>query len=266
MLLDADNPIPLYFQLKTIIESRITSGEFNPGDKIPSENQLCEDYGVSRTTARQAIAELVNIGKLVRTQGRGTFVADRPSDRLLYRLTGFSSDMKKQGFNPSSKVLEFRVMIPTMDIAKILQINPSEAVIYMKRLRFIDGQLMGMESTYLPFKYFTTLSKEEIEKGSLYDVLITDFDTMPTRAVMDFESIRCGEELCNLLECPPEVPILHISDMTYDQNDRLFEYTHTYYRGDYYTFHVEINKHQNENVVFVQKSGLQNLKGRKKNS
>lgn len=265
MVLDTENPIPLYFQLKTIIESRINSGEFKPGDKIPSENQLCVDYEVSRTTARQAITDLVNNGKLVRTQGRGTYVADRPSDRLLYRLTGFSSDMKKQGFNPSSKVLEFRVIIPTIEIAKILQINPSEAVIFIKRLRFIDGQLMGMEISNLPFKYFTTLSKEEIEKGSLYEVLIRDFDTMPTRAVMEFESIRCDEELCNLLESPPEIPILHISDMTYDQNDRLFEYTHTYYRGDYYSFHVEINKHQNENVLFVQKSDPKKINGRKQN-
>ena len=147
MVLDAENPIPLYFQLKTIIESRIAAGEFNPGDKIPSENQLCEDYGVSRTTARQAIAELVNIGKLVRTQGRGTFVAHLHTDRMLYRLTGFSSDMKKQGFSPSSKVLDFRVLIPTFGIAKILQLNPTDAVIFFNRLRFIDENLMGYEKT-----------------------------------------------------------------------------------------------------------------------
>ena len=266
MLLDADNPIPLYFQLKTIIESRINSGEFNPGDKIPSEKQFCEVYGVSRTTARQAIAELVNNGRLIRTQGRGTFVAHQANNRVLYRLTGFSSDMKKQGFDPKSKVLEFRVTIPTMDIAKILQINPSEAVIYMRRLRFISGHLMGMESTYLPFKYFTTLSKEEIEEGSLYEILIRDFNTVPTRALMNFEAICCDDELCNLLETPTDIPFLHISDVTFDQNNRLFEYTHTYYRGDYYTFHVEINKHQDEKILFIQKTSEKNDLGRMPNA
>jgi GntR family transcriptional regulator len=253
MVLDAENPIPLYFQLKTIVESRISSGEFSPGDRIPSENQLCEEYGVSRTTARQAITELVNIGKLVRTQGRGTFVAHQPSSRLLYRLTGFSADMKKQGFNPSSKVLEFKVIIPTTDIAKILQVNPSEAVIYLKRLRYIDSQVMGLERTYLPFKRFPTLVRQDIEKGSLYETLIKKFETIPTRTLINFEAINCNEELCGLLETSPEIPILFISDLTYDQNDRLFEFSHTFYRGDFYSFHVEINKHQNDNVLFVQK-------------
>lgn len=254
MVLDTGNPIPLYFQLKTIIESRISAGEFNPGDKIPSENQLCEDYGVSRTTARQAIAELVNSGMLVRTQGRGTFVAHQPSDRPLYRLTGFSSDMKKQGFSPSSKVLDFRVIIPTKDIAKILQLNPTDAVIYIKRLRYIDGQCMGFEKTHLPFMRFSTLTKEDIENNSLYEILINKYDTVPTRTLINFEAIRCSDKICELLETTPDIPILFISDITFDQNDRLFEYSRTYYRGDYYSFHVEINKHLNENVLFVQKS------------
>lgn len=254
MFLDADNPIPLYFQLKTIIESWISAGEFNPGDKIPSENQLCEDYSVSRTTARQAIAELVNSGKLVRIQGRGTFVAHQHSDRLLYRLTGFSSDMKKQGFSPSTGVLDFRVIIPTADIAKIMQINPTDAVIYFKRLRYIDGHLMAFEKTHLPFMRFSTLKKEDLENSSFYEILINNFDTVPTRTMVNFEAIRCTDKLCKLLETTPDTPILFMSDVTFDQNDRLFEYSRTYFRGDYYSFHTEINKHLNENMLFVQKS------------
>lgn len=253
MVLDAENPIPLYFQLKTIIESRIVAGEFNPGDKIPSENQLCEDYGVSRTTARQAIAELVSSGKLVRTQGRGTFVAHLPTDRLLYRLTGFSSDMKKQGFSPSSKVLDFRVIIPPAEIAKIMQINPTDAVIFIKRLRYIDGQLMGLEKTHLPFMRFSTLTKEDMEKTSLYEILINQFNTIPTRTLINFFSVRGNDKVCELLEITQDVPLIFMSDVNYDQNDRLFEYSRSYYRGDYYSFHIEINKHLNENVLFLQK-------------
>ena len=73
MVLDAQNPIPLYFQLKNIIENQIISGELKPGDKIPSENTLCEQYQVSRTTARQAITELVNSGKSCSHPGKRQF-------------------------------------------------------------------------------------------------------------------------------------------------------------------------------------------------
>jgi GntR family transcriptional regulator len=101
---------------------------------------------------------------------------------------------------------------------------------------------------------FSTLTKEDIENSSLYEILINQFDTVPTRTLINFEAIRCTNKLCKLLETTPDTPILSMSDVTFDQNDRLFEYSRTYYRGDYYSFHAEINKHLNENVLFVQKS------------
>ena len=253
MILDAQNPIPLYFQIKSIIENQISSGELKPGDKIPSENTLCDLYKVSRTTARQAITELVNSGKVVRTQGRGSFVAQYPINKPPYRLTGFSADMKKQGFQPSSKMLEFKVMMPTPEIARLLRIGPSEAIIFMKRLRYIDGHVMGIEYTHMPFDRFSALMDENLESSSLYETLINKFDTVPTRVAITFEAVLCEDNLCELLQATRETPFLHISDITYDQNDRLIEYSTTYYRGDRYTFHVEINKHQNENLLLVSK-------------
>lgn len=259
MVLDAQNPIPLYFQLKSIIEELINSGELKPGDKIPSENKLCEKYNVSRTTARQAIAGLVNTGKVLRIQGRGSFVSQYPVNKQPYRLTGFSADMKKQGFLPSSKMLEFKVIMPSPEIASNLRIGPSEAVIIINRLRYIDGHVIGLEHTYMPFNRFSGLMDENLEKNSLYETLINKFDTVPTRIAITFEAVACEEDLCKLLQTTRETPILHISDITFDQNDRLIEYTTAYYRGDLYTFHVEINKHQNENVLFVRKGFKNNL-------
>ncbi len=253
MVLDAQNPIPLYFQLKSILENQIISGELKPGDKIPSENRLCELYQVSRTTARQAITELVNTGKVVRTQGRGSFVAQYPINKPPYRLTGFSADMKKQGLHPSSKMLEFKVILPSHEVAKMLRINPSDAVIFINRLRYIDGHVVGIEYTHMPFNRFSGLMEEDLEQNSLYETLINKFDTIPTRVAITFESVICEEGLCELLQTKRDTPLLHISDITYDQNDRLIEYSTTYYRGDRYTFHAEINKHQNENFLFVNK-------------
>jgi GntR family transcriptional regulator len=257
MVLDAQNPIPLYFQLKNIIEEQISSGELKAGDKILSENSLCVKYQVSRTTARQAITELVNTGKVVRTQGRGTFVAHNPVNRQPYRLTGFSADMKKQGLVPSSKTLELKVIMPTADVAKMLRIGPTEAVLLINRLRYIDGHVMGVEYTHMPFNRFSTLIDEDLENNSLYETLIKKYDTIPTRVAITFEAVQCDEKISELLHTTKGSPLLHISDITFDQNDRLIEYSWTYYRGDLYTFHVEINKHQNENLLFVRK-GFEN--------
>lgn len=253
MVLDTQNPIPLYYQLRNIIEEQINSGELKPGDKIPSENSLCKEYSVSRTTARQAITELTNNGKVVRTQGRGTYVAEYPINLIPYRLTGFSADMKKQGFHPSSKVLNFKVIIPTPDVAKMLRISPLEAVIYLNRLRYIDNHVMGIEYTYMPFIRFPTLIDEDLEKNSLYETLINKFETIPTRVAVTFEAVHCEENLLEMLHIKQDTPMLHISDITFDQNDRLIEYSTTFYRGDCYTFQVEINRQKNENLLFVRK-------------
>lgn len=251
MVLDAQNPVPLYFQLKNIIEEKISSGELKPGDRIPSENSLCEHYKVSRTTARQAVTELVNSGKVVRTQGRGTFVAQLAASQIPYRLTGFSADMIKQGFNPSSKMLEFKVIMPSAEIVKMLRISPSEAVIFINRLRFINNSLMGIEYTYMPFNRFSKLMDEDLENNSLYEILINKFDTIPSRVVINFEAVSCDDRFSELLNTFKGTPLLHLTDITFNQNEHLIEYTHAYYRGDLYTFHVEINKNQNENLLFV---------------
>jgi GntR family transcriptional regulator len=249
MILDKQNPVPLYFQLKNIIEEQIYSGILKPGDKIPSENYLCDKYQISRTTARQAITELVNNGKVVRTQGRGTFVSPSLINKQPYRLSGFTTDMKNQGLQPRSKVLELKAIMPTPEISNMLRISPSEAVIFIKRLRIIDGTVMGVESTYLPFTRFSKILDETLENASLYEIFINKFNTVPTRISISFESISCKDDLCELLQVPKDSSLLHIFGITFDQNDRLIEYATTYYRGDLYTFFVEINKYQNEDLV-----------------
>jgi GntR family transcriptional regulator len=196
---------------------------------------------------------LVNTGKIVRTQGRGSFVAQYPINRPPYRLTGFSADMKKQGFKPGSKILEFKVMLPSPEVSRMLRIGPSDAIIFINRLRYVDGFVMGIEYTYMPFNRFAGLMDEDLENNSLYETLINKFNTIPSKITLNLEAVLPNKDLCNLLQTEKETPLLHISDITFDQNERLIEYSTTYYRGDRYSFQVEINKHQNENTLFINK-------------
>lgn len=84
--IDPSSPVPLYYQLKTLLEQQIKRGELQPGDKIPTEAELCEQYQISRTPVRQALAALRQEGLLTSTAGRGTFVALRPEQRLTLRI------------------------------------------------------------------------------------------------------------------------------------------------------------------------------------
>ena len=244
-MLDNNSPIPLYYQLKSFIQNQISTGAWKPGEQIPSEAELCQEFQISRTTIRQAISELVSQGKLKRTQGRGTFVTQYNIEKPLFFLTGFSQDMKMRGLKPNSKLLKFETIPPPSYIAQHLCLKENEPAILIKRLRLADDQLMAIDNCYLPFNRYFALLHEDLEKDSLYDLLAKKFETLPVRSTRSIESIGCTPPEAELLDVRVGFPILYIVGTNYDQNDQPFEHSESYYRGDRFTFNVEIHNQAN---------------------
>jgi len=239
-MLDNNSPIPLYYQLKSFIENQISSGSWKPGEQIPSEAELCQEFQISRTTIRQAIGELVSQGKLKRTQGRGTFVTQYNIEKPLFFLIGFSQDMKLRGLKPSSRVLKFETIPPSAHITQFLRLKENEPAILVKRLRLADDQLMAIDNCYLPFNRYFAIMHENLENNSLYDLLAKKFDTVPVRSIRTIESVGCPPPEAELLDVKIGFPILYIVGTNFDQNDQPFEYAETFYRGDRFTFNIEI--------------------------
>jgi len=137
-----------YIRVRDYLRSQVTH-ELGVGDAIPSERLLCERFGVSRMTVRQAVDALVVEGLLEREQGRGTFVAPTRMD-LEVRLASFGQEMRRRGMEPSSKVLAAEEVTVTPDIADALELLPGEQVFYLHRIRYADGEPMAIEQTWLP--------------------------------------------------------------------------------------------------------------------
>jgi GntR family transcriptional regulator len=135
-------------RVRDYLRSLVTH-ELAVGDAIPSERLLCERFGVSRMTVRQAVDALVVDGLLEREQGRGTFVAPTKMD-LEVRLSSFGEEMRRRGMEPSSKVLVAEEVPATSDIADALELLPGELVFYLHRVRYADGEPMAIEQTWLP--------------------------------------------------------------------------------------------------------------------
>ncbi len=127
----------------------LVSQELQVGDVIPSERTLCERFGVSRMTVRQAVDVLVVEGLLVREQGRGTFVAP-PKVDIEVRLASFGEEMRRRGMEPSSTVLTATEVGATPDVAEALELLPGERVHYLYRVRHADGEPMALEQTWVP--------------------------------------------------------------------------------------------------------------------
>src|SRR5512139_759824 len=158
-------------------------GEWLPGTQVPSERELCEQYAISRITVRQALAALVTEGRLIRTQGRGTFVASPRIEQQLTQLTGFTQDMQARGKRPSAQVLEAGSISALPTVARALRINVGQSVIMLKRLRLADGEPVAIETAYLLESRCQGLLQEELATRSLYDILTKKYKLKPVRAM-----------------------------------------------------------------------------------
>jgi GntR family transcriptional regulator len=137
-----------YVRVRDYLRSLVTH-ELDVGDAIPSDRLLCERFGVSRMTVRQAVDALVVEGLLEREQGRGTFVAPAKLD-LEVRLSSFGEEMARRGMIPSSRVIAAEEVPATPDVADALDLLPGEPVHHLHRVRYADGEPMAIEQSWVP--------------------------------------------------------------------------------------------------------------------
>jgi len=240
-MLNKQYPLPMYYQLKELLRERIAAGEWAPGEMIPSERELSEQYGISRMTARQALTELTTEGLLHRVQGKGTFVAEPKIQQELTRLTGFTEDMRTRGLQPGGRVLRLALVTAPALALQALQITPDRQVVLLERLRLAEGEPIALETCYLHFNNVQELLQEDFENKSLYNLLREKYGITPTRARQQVEADLCSHREQELLNIKEGAPVLRNRRVTFDQWGRAFEYTESAYRADRYVFQAELN-------------------------
>ncbi|PJF23142.1 MAG: hypothetical protein CUN56_02455 [Phototrophicales bacterium] len=234
---------PYYEQIKDYILYKINTGELAPHDQVPSERVLSEQFGVSRLTVSKAIKELVMEGRLYTQVGKGTFVSDKPIDQTLDRLTSFSEEMHKRGQSPSSRVLQAAVIPATERVAQRLGIPTNVPVVLLKRVRLADHQPVALETAYLVASYCEgILDHHDFAHDSLYDVLRTHYHLHLMYADQELEARQPTSEEAQFLQIDTNIPILHITRITYIETDQPLEYVESAYRGDRYKFRARLVK------------------------
>jgi GntR family transcriptional regulator len=241
-VLNKNTPIPLYYQLKQWIIEQIERGDLKPGDVIPSERELSEEFEISRMTVRQALTELVNEGKLVRERGKGTFVAEPKISQDLFRLTSFSEDMKSRGMTPGASVIDVTVNTASSVLQKHLNVDAEDKVLIIKRLRMADDKPMALETAHFPLSKFPGLDEQDFNNMSIYQYIESHYNTAISSASQSIEVGLANETEAKLLDISPNSPILLIERMTYDGHRQPIEYVTSVYRGDRYKLYVELKR------------------------
>ncbi|HEX6122668.1 MAG TPA: GntR family transcriptional regulator [Ktedonobacterales bacterium] len=239
-----NSPVPRYHQLKEILQERVRSGEWQPGELIPSERELSETYGISRMTARQAITDLVNEGIFFREQGKGTFVTKRKITQQLMHLTGFTEDIRARGQQPSTRVLSAAMMPADELTAERLQIPAGQPIFCLQRLRLADGEPLAIELSQLSFRGCEKLVEEDLEHQSLYRVLEANYGLPLMEADQELEAGLAAEEEARLLQIPVGSSVLFTRRITYTDRNQPIEYAKSVYCGTKYTFFTRLKRDQ----------------------
>jgi GntR family transcriptional regulator len=227
--------IPQYRQIELALRARLPS--MRPGERLPSDAELCDQFGVSRMTARNAMQQLAEDGLVQRIPGRGTFVVAPPSHRYADRLMAFSQEMERQGRAPSSRLLAREVRSATEAEAGALALPPGEPVVVVRRLRLADGIPIVVEEAVLVGRTASVVMAADLEAGSLHAAL-TASGLQLRRGSATITAEAASREDARLLELVQGAPLLVERRVITDAHGRPIEATESRYPGDRYALAV----------------------------
>jgi GntR family transcriptional regulator len=228
---------PLYRQIKNLILQGLASGEWRPGEAIPSEAELAIRFNVSQGTVRKAIDEMAAENLLVRKQGKGTFVASHNDPRAFFR---FLRIVPNEGgvTVPQSVPLECWRAKAGQEAARILGIAPGAPIIILRRILKFDGKPVVLDEIYLPGEIFQGLTLQVLEEyqGSLYSLFETRFGVRMIRAEERIRAVAADRAAAEHLSVEEGSPLLSVERVTYTYGEKPVEWRRGLYTtaGHYY--------------------------------
>jgi GntR family transcriptional regulator len=235
-----DSQTPYYRQLYEILRDDLISGKWHPGERMPSESELIEQYGVSRITVRQSLDMLVKEGRVYRRRGRGTFAAIPTIEQGLTRIISFTEDMEQRGLHPGTRILSSRLEPATEAIAKRLDLAPGSELAVLERLRLADDEPMSLEISHLDHTLCPGILDGDYAQTPLHEALRDQADIRLVRANQSIHAIAANRELAGILSVAVRAPLFYIERVSYSQYGAPVEYLQIYHRGDRYVLYNEL--------------------------
>ena len=215
---------PLYQQIKALITQSLQSGEWKPGELIPSEVELAGRFKVSQGTVRKAIDELAAENLVMRRQGKGTFVSTHHEARAHFRFLRLVPDEGVPHY-PESKFIEVKRVRAPADVARLMDLKSGDAVIFIKRVQYFDGIPTIVEELWLPGLIFKGLTAERLVeyKGPMYGLFETEFGTRMIRASEQIRAVCADAGAAQLLNIDLGTPLLSSERVSFTYGDKPVE-------------------------------------------
>jgi GntR family transcriptional regulator len=232
------NPsVPLYYQLARLVRMRIESGTISSDGRLPSEQALGQEFGVSRTTIRQALGLLKAQGFLSGRRGAGTFVAERRGPGLLVRASG---DPLHHGLGTKVQIVSIETVPAPGRVARFVRLPPEAEVLRVTRVHRLAGEPLSAVITYLPPELAPVITRQNLQRASLHELLWRMRGLALGRSVHTLRVQRADETVARLLGVPLMDPVLYIQSEGYLDTGQPIRLTDNFFREDRYQYTAEM--------------------------
>jgi GntR family transcriptional regulator len=243
--IDRGLSLPYYEQLKQLLIAQIADGTLRPGDLVPPEWELCEQYRVSRTVVRQALTDLVNERRLYRIRGKGTFVTDRPPrEQFMETTVGFFEDFAGESTVIRRRILAVESVVPPPEVREALGLAQGQECVRLDRIREVEGAVSAYTQHYLPVRLrsdlLTALRAYDLENSSIYQFYADACGVTIRSGHRTLEAVAAPRRIARLLETKPGAPTLYVRSVGREAGGDAVEFFEAWHRGDRTQFDIDV--------------------------
>jgi len=230
-------PLPQYRKLFETLRKHIIEGIYNEGDLLPSENELCQIYSMTRPTVRQSLAALANEGFIRKHQGKGSIVHRLPREIGILSVSGTTSALGDRNLKtriitkPVLQPWEEQFMFPLSDLEK------ESGCIYMERLRLLDGKPIFYDISYIPNIKLPRITSRQFEDRSLFQVLRDHYQVEIRGGEQRIKAIPASGKIRRYLKIKNGEPVLHLERKMTTNTNGLFIYSSIYCNTSRYSIY-----------------------------
>ena len=233
MSAEIDYTSPIYLQLREVVRTKIEEGEYLPGTAIPSENEFSEMFGINRLTVRNAVETLVYEGILKRVQGKGVYVMGKKNEQNLDKLEGFTPNSLNKTIHERNKILA-KIKRPAGEyFGDEFSINPSDDIYYTKQVFFSNDEPVSIKEMYVPMNVVPKIEGIDLTVFNIFEVY-NFYGIKLKHAYQTLDLAKLEPNDARVLNVPPDTVAFLLICKTFDESERLIEFSRTFIRGDKY--------------------------------
>ena len=241
--------LPLYIQIETIIKSKILTGELKEGDRLPPENELSNQFGVSPLTLRQALSSLVGEGLLDRKPGIGTIIKKNLDEKIILKLSGRMDELLSIGKETETVVLRSEVTQGFDKPIRNLKLGQTDRMLFVEKVRYWKGIPCMVVEEYVPQSLVGALSKNKRSIKSLYLILTQKKGFFLKEATQTIESSTADQRIASLLQVEMGSPLFYMERNFYNETGHPILFQMTYARAEHFKFSVHLGREQKEKEI-----------------